>query len=146
MRSKHNIRSLVLAQSAAVLAVLLLGANAFAGGYDIIGGPANNAQTVSHCGIIPLSHRIYTNEPRNVVILQRKLTQMGYFRGALDGKNSPWLKTAVAKFQFDYGLKIDGVIGEETARSIAYLGHPLRNVRACKRILEPSTTVHFLNS
>ena len=138
MRSKHS-RSAILAQSATLLAVLLVSTQAFAFPVDTIGGPGSDAQTVSHCGIIPLEHQVYTNNSRNTKILQRKLTQMGYFRGAVDGKNSPWFKTAVAKFQFDYGLQIDGVIGQETAQAIAYLGHPMKNVRACKRVLAQAT-------
>ncbi|MFZ4125059.1 MAG: peptidoglycan-binding domain-containing protein [Rickettsiales bacterium] len=141
MRSKHS-RSAILAQSAALLAVMLISTQALAFPVDTIGGPGSDAQTVGHCGIIPLEPMVYTNESRNVAILQRKLTKLGYFRGAIDGKNSPWFKTAVAKFQFDYGLKIDGVIGQETAQAIVYLGHPIRNVRACKRELAASTYVY----
>lgn len=131
MRSKHS-RSMILAQSAAMLAVLFVGANAFAFG-DRIGGPGSDAQTIGHCGVIQLGHIVYTDKDRNVAILQRKLMKLGYYRGAIDGRNSPLFKTAVAKFQFDYGLQIDGVVGQETAEAIVYLGHPIRNVRACKR-------------
>jgi hypothetical protein len=138
MRSKHS-RSAILGQSAALLLVILMSSQAFAMPHDIIGGPGSDAQTVSHCGVLRAEHMVYTHNSRNTKILQRKLTKLGYFRGAIDGKNSPWFKTAVAKFQFDYGLKIDGVIGQETATAIAYVGHPLSNVRACKRVIEQAT-------
>lgn len=138
MRSKQT-RSLILAQSAAVLTLVFLSANAFAMPHDTIGGPGADAQTIGHCGVIQLEHQVYTNKPRNIAILQRKLTKLGYFRGAIDGQNSTWFKTAVAKFQLDYGLKIDGVVGQETAKAIVYLSHPIRNVRACKRPIEQAS-------
>jgi peptidoglycan hydrolase-like protein with peptidoglycan-binding domain len=135
MRSKHTIRSLVLAQSAAVLTVALIGFNAFAMPVDTYGGADSTTQTISHCGLLTVDRGVYTNKSRNTVIIQRKLAKMGYYRGAVDGLNTPLLNTAVAKFQFDYGLQIDGVVGQETAQAIAYLGHSLANVRACKRTL-----------
>lgn len=139
MRSKQT-RSLILAQSAAILTVVFLGANAFAMPMrDVIGGPGSNTQTVSHCGVIQLDHMVYTNKSRNIAILQRKLTKMGYFRGAVDGKNSSWFKASVLKFQQDYGLQPDGIIGQETAEAIVFLGHPLKNVRACKRSIEQAS-------
>jgi murein L,D-transpeptidase YcbB/YkuD len=138
MRSKHT-RSMILAQSAAVLTVVLLSASAFAMNRDMIGGPGNNTQTVSHCGVIQLDHIIFTEKPRNVTILQRKLTKMGYYRGAIDGNYGKLTKQSVIKLQQDYGLQPDGVIGQETAEAIVYLGHPLRNVRACKRSIEQAS-------
>jgi peptidoglycan hydrolase-like protein with peptidoglycan-binding domain len=133
MRIKQS-RSLIVAQSAATLAVLLLSFSAFARPLDTIGGPGSDAQTIGHCGLIPVARMIYTNESRNVAIIQRHLTGLGYYHGAVDGVNSRITKAAVLAFQQDYGLRPDAVVGQETVQALAFLAHPIANVRTCKRI------------
>ena len=136
MRIKQS-RSLIVAQSAATLAVLLLSFTAFARPlepqpFDRIGGPGSDVQTIGHCGLIPVARVIYTSNSRNVAIIQRKLTELGYYQGAVDGINSRITQAAVLEFQQDYGLRPDAMVGQETAKTLAYLSHPIANVRACK--------------
>jgi hypothetical protein len=125
-------RSLILAQSAAMLAVMLIGVNAFARPVDTVGGPGSDTQTISHCGAIPVARMVYTDAPRNVKIIQRKLTELGYYHGALDGVNSRITKQAVLAFQRDYGLRPDAIVGQETVRTLVFFAHPLANVRSCR--------------
>lgn len=113
-------------------ALLLGGSQAHAAGYDIMGG-ATGAQTLHHCGWLPTQNVIYTNVPRNTSIIQRKLTNMGYYTGAVDGVNSPITKQAVAAFQRDYGLRVDGIVGIETSRAIGFAANNASWVRTCHR-------------
>lgn len=132
MRIKQS-RSLIVAQSAATLVVLLLSFSAFARPFDVIGGPGSDAQTIGHCGPVSVPQMVYTNHSRNVAIIQRKLTELGYYRGAVDGLNSHITKQAILAFQQDYGLRPDAVVGQETVQALAFLAHPIANVRNCKR-------------
>ena len=46
--------------------------------------------------------------------VQRKLKNLGYYTGGIDGIIGPKSKTAIKKFQRDYGLVVDGIIGPKT--------------------------------
>lgn len=50
--------------------------------------------------------------------VQRKLRQWGYYDGAVDGVYGPETFEAVKKFQRKNGLKVDGVVGSQTAAAI----------------------------
>lgn len=53
--------------------------------------------------------------------LQRKLNQLGYSVGAVDGIFGRKTEAAVQRFQKDRGLKVDGVVGPKTARELKRL-------------------------
>ncbi|MBA4275075.1 MAG: hypothetical protein C0436_05415 [Alphaproteobacteria bacterium] len=125
--------------AALAAALMTMATPAKAEGYDIYGGAAGT-QTIHHCGWIPTQRMIYTNVSRNTVIIQRKLTQMGYYNGAVDGLNTPITKAAVAAFQRDYGLKVDGIVGVETSTAIGYAGNSASWVRTCHRPYNPSAS------
>lgn len=50
--------------------------------------------------------------------LQSRLIQLGYDTGPLDGKFGSRTESAVRKFQKDYGLKVDGIAGQQTIAEI----------------------------
>lgn len=110
-----------------------LSSTAHAEGFNASGGTIGGAQTIHHCGWISARNEIYTNASRNTSIIQRKLTRMGYYSGAVDGFNTPITKAAVAQFQREYGLKIDGIVGIETATAIGYIANNASWVRSCHR-------------
>lgn len=111
----------------------LFASSSHAAGYDIMGGTGGSVQTIHHCGWIKARNEIYTKSSRNTAIIQRKLTRMGYYSGAIDGFNTPITKAAVAQFQREYGLKIDGIVGIETATAIGYIANNADWVRSCRR-------------
>lgn len=51
---------------------------------------------------------------QDVYELQGRLTQLGYFKGKIDGKFGKSTKDAVTWFQWKFGLKSDGVVGAKT--------------------------------
>ncbi len=53
-----------------------------------------------------------------VVFLQQTLMSLGYNVGALDGYFGDVTLEAVKAFQRDYGLYVDGVIGEQTKAAL----------------------------
>jgi len=50
----------------------------------------------------------------DVKILQSKLESLGYVVGPIDGIFGPLTERAVKNFQKDHGLKVDGIVGQET--------------------------------
>ncbi len=46
--------------------------------------------------------------------LQYRLNIIGYYQGRLDGVYGKQTTNAVRRFQYDYGLKVDGVVGPAT--------------------------------
>ncbi|WP_425805936.1 spore cortex-lytic enzyme [Desulfitobacterium sp. Sab5] len=53
--------------------------------------------------------------------LQKRLTQMGYVVGPLDGKFGSKTQAAVRRFQQDHGLKVDGLAGTVTITELKRL-------------------------
>lgn len=53
-----------------------------------------------------------------VTEVQRKLKQWGYYDGSVDGVYGSKTYSAVRKFQSRNGLKVDGVIGNQTAAAL----------------------------
>ena len=54
--------------------------------------------------------------------LQRKLTEQGYYRGALDGVENPAFKKAVWNFQRDKNLMPSGALDAPTVTAIETAG------------------------
>ncbi len=54
----------------------------------------------------------------NIVKVQRRLKELGYYRIAVDGIWGPKTLAAVKAFQRDYGLTVDGIVGTWTERSL----------------------------
>jgi hypothetical protein len=50
--------------------------------------------------------------------VQYFLKELGYYKGALDGKTGPQTRSAVIAFQKKRGLKPDGVVGPKTKRAL----------------------------
>lgn|GEM_PF-3331443 len=50
--------------------------------------------------------------------VQRNLGTLGYAAGAADGIFGPRTEGAVKKFQADFGLKADGIVGKNTTRTL----------------------------
>jgi peptidoglycan hydrolase-like protein with peptidoglycan-binding domain len=57
-----------------------------------------------------------------VVQVQRSLRDRGYYRGSIDGLDGPETQRAVERFQRDRGLRVDGVIGQETLSALGLQG------------------------
>jgi len=138
MHHTHS-RSPITLRAAAMLAVLLMSTSAFARPqnynpppFDVFGGPGRETQTIGHCGSIPVAQMNYATQPRNVAIIQRNLTELGYYHGAVDGVYSPITKAAVLSFQQDNGLRADGAVGAETVQRLTFHSHPITNVRTCR--------------
>jgi N-acetylmuramoyl-L-alanine amidase len=53
-----------------------------------------------------------------VIEVQKKLKQWGYYDGAVDGIYKGQTLEAVKKFQRKNGLKVDGIVGEQTAAAL----------------------------
>ena len=50
--------------------------------------------------------------------VQQKLKNLGYYKGAIDGIIGSQSKAAIKKFQKDYGLVVDGIIGPKTLAAL----------------------------
>jgi len=50
---------------------------------------------------------------------QKALSQAGYYKGPIDGKEGPQTKKAIKAFQQAKGLKADGVVGASTSEALA---------------------------
>ncbi len=105
--------------------------NAQAQSPDILGGPDAAAQTIAHCGMLPASQKNYTSSAATTRIIQTKLSMLGYYHATPSGTYDKASKKAVKRFQREYGLKSDGVVGPMTAQRLAYETYPSANVRRC---------------
>lgn len=56
----------------------------------------------------------------DVLILQRKLREWGYFNGVIDGAYGKDTWVAVRDFQENNGLRVDGVVGPQTWAALGY--------------------------
>jgi zinc D-Ala-D-Ala carboxypeptidase len=50
--------------------------------------------------------------------VQKALTHLGHDAGAPDGKDGPTTQKAVREFQASMSIKIDGIVGPQTRRSL----------------------------
>ncbi|HUS88284.1 MAG TPA: spore cortex-lytic enzyme [Desulfosporosinus sp.] len=56
-----------------------------------------------------------------VIELQKKLTQLGYVVGTVDGKFGSKTETAIRRFQKERGLRVDGLAGTQTIKELKLL-------------------------
>ena len=54
----------------------------------------------------------------NVRRLQRRLNELGYYKGKIDGQYGQQTRRAVEAFQTQNGLKVDGIAGRETQTAL----------------------------
>ncbi|NJN87017.1 MAG: peptidoglycan-binding protein [Leptolyngbyaceae cyanobacterium SL_7_1] len=54
----------------------------------------------------------------DVESLQSRLAELGYYRGPIDGDFGALTEDAVIRFQSDYGLQVDGMVGSETLAAL----------------------------
>jgi hypothetical protein len=89
----------------------------YIGAKRIIG--VNPAVSISFSTSVPYSSTVKLNSSGNLVkILQRDLNDLGYGTLTVDGSFGQATQNAVKKFQTNYGLKVDGVVGTNTWSSI----------------------------
>ena len=60
----------------------------------------------------------FTHKGEDVLELQKTLKQMGYYNYNLDGIYGKITEKAVIKFQIDHAIRIDGIAGPETQRTL----------------------------
>lgn len=58
------------------------------------------------------------DEGADVAILQRKLKELSYYNGVIDGLYGKGTTNAVKLFQRDSGLMTDGIVGDETYQAL----------------------------
>ena len=61
----------------------------------------------------------------DVEALQDALTELGFFTSRVDGQFGPRTERALKKYQKARGLKVDGVLGAETRRTLAEDGYEM---------------------
>ena len=73
----------------------------------------------------------------DVLFLQRRLDELGFDSGPVDGIFSPLLEVAVTEFQRNAGLTVDGIVGETTLdrlRRLQKAGDPIPSVNIPDRM------------
>ncbi len=60
----------------------------------------------------------YGDSGQQVITLQKKLKQWGYYYGSIDGVFGPQTLAAVKRFQTQNGLTADGIVGSKTAAAL----------------------------
>ncbi len=53
-----------------------------------------------------------------IKVVQRKLIELGYNPGPINGINGPQTKKAIMEFQRDQGIAVDGIPGPQTLKSL----------------------------
>lgn len=93
-----------------VMAIIIVGGTAGGIGYMAYNQHnSNSTYAVSKLG----------SSGNEVKSIQRKLSSLGYYNGAIDGIYGSQTKTAVTKFQRNCGITADGICGNQT---LLYLG------------------------
>jgi murein L,D-transpeptidase YcbB/YkuD len=55
-----------------------------------------------------------------ITVVQRRLIQIGYDPGPVNGVNGPLTQEAIKNYQRDNGLIVDGIPGPQTLKSLGY--------------------------
>jgi N-acetylmuramoyl-L-alanine amidase len=92
-------------------------------------------------GYMPGDRLLYLRVPYmrgdDVLFLQRRLDELGFEGGPVDGIFSPLLEVAVTEFQRNAGLNVDGIVGETTIdrlRRLQKVGDPIPAVNIPDRM------------
>lgn len=78
------------------------------------------------------------SEGEQVVELQTRLKELGYYQGEIDGQFGPGTRTAVTLFQEQHELGADGIVGQET-RVVLYSDDAHPYVTAAPAIADVTT-------
>ena len=68
-----------------------------------------------------------------VAAVQVALKRVGLYNATVDGVRGPLTKAAIASFQRQHGLAVDGVVGPQTRRAFGKRGRPAFGSRTMKR-------------
>ncbi len=55
-----------------------------------------------------------------IIVVQRRLIELGYDPGPVNGVNGPLTQEAIKNYQRDKGLIVDGIPGPQTLKSLGY--------------------------
>jgi hypothetical protein len=69
-------------------------------------------------GNLPREEQEAPIEPINIRAAQEKLAALGFDPGPIDGLSGPLTRAAAKKYQEQHGLTADGLIGQQTWRSL----------------------------
>ncbi|MDY4976799.1 MAG: spore cortex-lytic enzyme [Clostridia bacterium] len=60
----------------------------------------------------------YGSRGNEVISIQTKLKNLGYYTGQIDGIYGPLTQSAVTRYQANFGLAVDGIAGPKTLQSL----------------------------
>jgi N-acetylmuramoyl-L-alanine amidase len=70
------------------------------------------------CEAVPAAAYMFGSSGDQVAEIQRRLSDWGYYFGAIDGHYGKETEDAVIWFQQKHGIRIDGIVGAETAEKL----------------------------
>lgn len=65
---------------------------------------------------------LYTATTSENKRIQQRLKELGYYKGSIDGILGSQSTSAIRKFQRDYGLSVDGIVGPKTLSALGLSG------------------------
>ena len=75
------------------------------------------------------------SEGEEVIELQTRLQELGYYTGSIDGQFGPGTRDAVILFQQQHGLGADGIVGQETRETLfSDQAHPVETPRPTETV------------
>lgn len=66
----------------------------------------------------PASESVYVATVSENKQIQKRLKELGYYKGNIDGIIGPQSLRAIKNFQRDYGLVVDGIVGKNTLKAL----------------------------
>ncbi|MDZ7993859.1 MAG: peptidoglycan-binding protein [Nostoc sp. EfeVER01] len=88
----------------------------------------------------------YGSRKSDVQRLQTQLTQLGYYRGVVDGQYNASTEIAVAKFQKVKGLKLDGIAGPATQEKLQVAIEAKKQFVTSPKVTSPKVTPPIVTS